>query len=101
LFIKSGSLCGTHSSVAKGGNKVDELGGLEPTLVGQVAGKTAIVDFLSSFEGKGKAVITLSGKNLQWRIVEQEGEQWLPPNATLHRVTSTKWGAQLKCEWPK
>jgi hypothetical protein len=101
LFIKNGRLCGAHSSVAKGGNKVDELGGSDPTLAGQVVGTTAVVTFFSSFEGKGKATINLKGKHLQWHITEGEGEHWLPPDAILQRVRSTTWGAQLKCGWPK
>jgi hypothetical protein len=101
LFIEKGSLCGTHSSVAQGGNKVDEVGGKEPTLIGQVLGKTATVAFRSSFEGKGKAAITLNGAHLRWHILEQDGEQWLPRDATLHRVRSTDWGSQLNCGWPK
>ena len=101
LFIKDGRLCGTHSSVAQGGNKVDELGGKEPTLTGQVSGKTATVAFRSSFEGKGKAAIALSRTHLRWHILEQDGEAWLPPDATLHRVRNTAWGSQLSCEWSK
>lgn len=101
LFIKDRSLCGTHVSVTRGGNKVDELSAEEPSLTGQVLGKTATVTFNSSFEGKGKAAITLSGTQLRWHILEQEGEQWLPPDATLRRVRNSEWGSQLNCTWPK
>ena len=98
LFVKNGSVCGTHASVVRGGNKVDELGGTEPSLIGQVVGNTATITFLSSFEGKGKAAITLTGKHLQWQIVEDDGEHWLPLNATLHRVRNTRWGSHLRCQ---
>ncbi len=98
LFIQGGKLCGTHSSIAKAGKKVDEIGGSKPTLSGQVVGATATVTFLSAFEGKGKATITLRGERLQWHIVEEEGESWLPPDATLHRIPNSAWGSSLRCE---
>ena len=82
----------------QGGNKVDELGGEEPSFVGHVSGKSATVAFRSAFEGTGKASLTLHGKQLQWQVLQHEGESWLPESATLHRVRNSRWGGQLKCE---
>jgi len=97
LFIQGKKVCGTHSSIAHGGNKVDEIGGSEPTLSGQLVGATATLTFLSAFEGTGKATITMKGGRLHWHIAEEEGESWLPTNATLHRIPNTAWGSSLKC----
>ena len=97
LFVNDGRLCGTHVSVTRGGNKVDEIGGEEPSLTGQVSGNKATVTFRSAFDGQGKAAITLSRGQLRWQILEQEGEHWLPSDVTLRRVRSTSWGSQLHC----
>ncbi|MCE1252097.1 MAG: hypothetical protein LWX83_00945 [Anaerolineae bacterium] len=79
------TIYGQHSIVAQGGNKIDAL---DASINGNLQGKTATVQFQSSFASEpGTAKITYVDVNtLQWEIINPpQGEYYLPAKATLTR----------------
>lgn len=83
-------LTGYHIAIGQNGNKVDEADpAREPSVVGEVKGKTAKVKFKSGFpdsEGSGEATLNLHRQRLYWRITTSNGEHYLPVSAVLRRV---------------
>jgi hypothetical protein len=76
---------GGHTVVAQNGNKIDAL---EASISGTLKGKTADVQFKSSFtDSVGTARITyIDVKTLQWKVLTPPtGENYFPAEATLTR----------------
>jgi hypothetical protein len=83
-------LTGHHVSTVMDGDRTDAVTEDDPpSITGSVAGNVATVEFRSGYSDiKGKARITLRGDSLDWEILSvEEGEQYLPAKATLHRVS--------------
>jgi hypothetical protein len=98
LKVNGTKLCGTHTSLARNGGKIDAFGGDEITIVGLINKGKASVRFVSSFGAKGTATIEQKDGLLYWQINSQEaGESWIPDSAILKRNRHDRWGAYLDC----
>jgi hypothetical protein len=80
------------------GNQVDEGDLLDgaPTIVGSLKGNAAQVSFRSVRGATGVAAIRIVGEKMEWEILKQTEESWLPKNAILTKQPA--WGIPPKCD---
>ena len=81
-------ITGYHSAVAQRGNRIDATLPSEesPSIAGFIENGVALVWFKSGYgsEGGGRAILSLAGNQISWRIVESYGVHCLPDASTLN-----------------
>ena len=89
LHQDGNQLTGYHSGATKNGSRTDtpdDKG--PPSITGSIKGDTAIVDIHSAYsDAVLKVRLTLHGRSLNWTVlqVKQEGERYIPDEATLSK----------------
>ena len=86
LWSTNRNLCGTHASVARFGNRVDEVEDWGPSIVGQMTGKEIAVQFRSHWGATGHAKLRLEGGRLHWKLLDaSSSDHWFPEDVVLRR----------------
>jgi hypothetical protein len=94
-LVQTGNLVqGYHSSIAHSGKRIDAVLPKEgaPSITGTVSKGVARVYFQSGYDksGRGEAVLTLRGDNLQWKVVKSTGVHYIPTTSVLHRLKTNR-----------